>query len=472
MTEYSKEGKITYSSFDSIEPNDVIYMLKDLPDACCIFKVLTDPFGTVKDMLFLFANEKYSQLVGIPVEDLIGNTYYKTVPNRDEDWIKYSYQAAILRQSSKVRTYNTQFDKWHEFWSVPVYKKGFCAFVFHDVTGAKKSEDNIKLASNTSKLIIDCATALSSAEFGKGIKKVLMLLGKTIEADRVGVVEVKDKKVTDTHEWINNAGARTLNLPGRKAFEEVDVISIWNQQLGDKNTVLVNGSADISKIDEDVYYNILDGSISRYSVSVMRDNDEIIGYLVADNYAEDLPLNVGEVMESVAIFISYEMRNRALTKEMTYLGSHDALTGLGNRYALNQTLLVLSGVSTKVGVSYLDINGMKNTNETEGHDAGDERIKKTADIFASVFKRKYCYRIGGDEFLAIIPEIAHEKFDTLVSKLKAKTEDISVAIGAVWTEDSKEINLAVKQADERMYEDKASYYKAHGRRHSDKISKD
>ena len=471
MTEYSKEGKISYSSLDNIEANDVIYMLKDLPDACCIFKVLTDPFGTVKDMLFLFTNEKYSQLVGIPVEDLIGNTYYKTVTNRDEDWIKYSYQAAILRQSSKVRTYNTQFDKWLEFWSVPVYKKGFCAFVFHDVTGVKKSEDNIKLASNTSKLIIDCATALSSAEFGKGVKKVLMLLGQTIEADRVGVIEVKDKKVTDTHEWFNNAGARTLNLPGRKTFEEVDVISLWNQQLGDKNTVLVKDSSVISKLNEDLFNSIVDGSISRYSVSVMKDNNEVIGYLVADNYAEGLPLNVGEVMESVAIFISYEMRNRALTKEMTYLGSHDALTGLGNRYALNQTLLVLSGVSTMAGVCYLDINGMKTTNETEGHDAGDERIKKTADIFASVFKRKYCYRIGGDEFLAIIPEITKEKFDNQVSKLKTKTEDISVAIGAIWIDDSKEINIAVKQADERMYEDKASYYKKHGRRHSDKVEK-
>ena len=466
MTEYSKEGKIIYSSLDSIEPNDVMYMLKDLPDACCIFKVLTDPFGTVKDMLFLFTNEKYSQLVGVPAEELIGNTYYKTVMNRDEDWIKYSYQAAILRQSSKVRTYNTQFDKWLEFWSVPVYKKGFCAFVFHDVTGVKKSEDNVRFASNTSKLIIDCATALSSAEFGKGVKKVLMLLGQTIEADRVGVIEVKDKKVTDTHEWINNSGARTLNLPGRKVFEQADVISLWDQQLGEKNTVLVNDSSVISKLNEEVYNTVVDGSISRYSISVMRDNKEIIGYLVADNYAEDLPLNVGEVMESVAIFISYEMRNRALTKEMTYLGSHDALTGLGNRYALNQTLLVLSAMA---GVCYLDINGMKNTNETEGHDAGDERIKKTADIFAAVFRRKYCYRIGGDEFLAIIPQMPKEKFDSLIDKLKTKTEDISVAIGAVWIEDSKEINLAVKQADEKMYEDKASYYKEHGRRHSDKV---
>ena len=470
MSDNLNDGKIGYSSSSNFAPSDILYMLKDLPDAYCIFKVMTDPFGTVKDMLFLFANEKYSQLVGIPAEELIGNTYYKTVTNRDEDWIKYSYQAAILRQSSKVRTYNTQFDKWLEFWSVPVYRKGFCAFVFHDVTGVKKSEDNVKLASNTSKLIIDCATALSSAEFGKGVKKVLKLLGQTIEADRVGVVEVKDNKVTFTHEWLNNAGARTINLPNVKAFEKVDILSVWNEQLGDKNTVVINDTSVLSRSNEEVFNDIVDGYISRYSISVMRDKDEIIGYLVADNYAEGLPINVGEVMESVAIFISYEMRNRALTKEMTYLGSHDALTGLGNRYALNQTLLVLSGVSTKVGVCYCDINGMKSTNEEDGHDAGDARIKKTADIFSSVFKRKYCYRIGGDEFIAIIPEITEDKFDALVQKFKEKTEEISVACGSVWIADSKEINIAVKHADERMYEDKAKYYKKHGRRHSDKVA--
>ena len=43
---------------------DILYMLRDLPDACCIFQVVTDPFGTVKDMLFLFVNEKYASLVG------------------------------------------------------------------------------------------------------------------------------------------------------------------------------------------------------------------------------------------------------------------------------------------------------------------------------------------------------------------------------------------------------------------------
>ena len=275
---------------------------------------LTDPFGTVKDMLFLFANEKYSQLVGKPSAELVGNTYLKTVMNRDEDWIKYSYQAAILRQSSTIRTYNTQHDKWLEYCAVPVYQKGFCAFIIHDITIAKKSEDNRELASNTSKLVIDCATALSSAEFGKGIRKVLKLLGQAIKADRVGIVEVKDKKVVDVREWLNDAHAS--NLPSRKDFERMNIVDMWDRQLKGKNTIVINDTSIIQQYEEEVYNGLLAGSVSRYIVTTLHDNDEIIGYLVADNYENSLPINVAEVMESVAIFISYDMRNRALTKEM------------------------------------------------------------------------------------------------------------------------------------------------------------
>ncbi len=52
MPANNNEGKIGYLPMVEFAPSDILYMLKDLPDACCIFKVLTDPFGTVKDMLF------------------------------------------------------------------------------------------------------------------------------------------------------------------------------------------------------------------------------------------------------------------------------------------------------------------------------------------------------------------------------------------------------------------------------------
>ncbi len=460
----SNDGKIGYSAMTEFSASDILFMLKDLPDACCIFKVLTDPFGTVKDMLFLFANEKYCQMVGKKSAELIGSTFYSTVPNRDEDWIKFSYQAAILRQSTILRTYNTQYDKWFEFWAVPVFQKGFCAFIIHDVTAVKRSEDSTTLASNTNQLVIECATAVSSAEFGKGIKKVLKILGQAIEADRVFIVPKNGKSVKDFHIWLNNS--RNPNLPFKKAFEKYDILSLWDKQLNGKNVVVINDTSTLLKQYEELYNDILAGAVSRYIVVALMDKNEKLGYLVADNYSNELDLNVVDVMESVAIFIAAEMRNKALTDEMMYLGSHDSLTGLGNRHSLNQALMLLVDVSTSVGVCYSDINGLKAINDEQGHEAGDNLIKTTADIFASVFKKNTCYRIGGDEFIVIMPEVDEDIFEALVQKLKTKLKKISVSIGYKWSPDSKNIKNLVREADEAMYDSKAEYYKSHERRHN------
>lgn len=464
MDNIGNEGKIGYSSSVEFGPSDILYMLKDLPDACCIFKVLTDPFGTVKDMLFLFANEKYGQMVGKTSAELIGSTFYKTVSNRDEDWIRYSYQAAILRQSFIMRTYNSQFDKWFEFWAVPVYQKGFCAFIIHDVTAAKKNEEDSALTYNTNKLIIDCATAVSSAEFGKGIKRALKIIGQAIEADRVEVIEVQDKQIVESYVWLSSA--RTSELPTKKEFDKYDIVSIWESQLKEKNIVVINDTATLLDTQESFYHKVLAGKISRYIVVRLKDKQDVIGYLIADNHSNELSINVADVLESAAIFFAAEMRNRALTNEMMYMGSHDSLTGLGNRYALNQTLLILSEMSTSVGVCYSDINGLKVYNDEKGHATGDELIKETAKIFASVFKKKFSYRIGGDEFIAIVPEVDEDIFSAMVEKLKQKIKKISISIGAVWSDDSKQINSLIKNADEAMYVSKAEYYKTHERRHN------
>lgn len=464
MDKHSNEGKIGYSTSVEFTASDILFMLKDLPDACCIFKVLTDPFGTVKDMLFLFANEKYCQLVGKTTAELIGSTYYKTVVNRDEDWIKFSYQAAILRQSHIMRTYNSQFDKWFEFWAVPVFQKGFCAFIIHDVTAVKKNEEDTVQAFNTNKLIIDCAKSVSSAEFGKGIRKALKLVGKAIEADRVYVAEVKEGQFSVFHEWISEAS--TAELPSKKMFEKYDIMALWQSQFADKNFAVVNDTATLMDTHTDLYKDIFAGRISRYVVVPLKDKKDFIGYLVADNYSNELAINIVDVMESVAVFISAEMRNKALTDEMMYLGSHDTLTGLGNRYALNQTLMLLTEMTTSVGVCYSDINGLKSYNDEKGHAAGDELISEAARIFSSVFKKKFCYRIGGDEFIAIVPEIEEDIFNAMVDKLKQKAKKVSISIGSVWSDDSKKINNLIKDADEAMYTSKMEYYKSHERRHN------
>jgi diguanylate cyclase (GGDEF)-like protein/PAS domain S-box-containing protein len=464
MLEKDIEGKIGYSSGADISSSDILYMLKELPDACCIFKVLTDPFGTVKDMLFLFANEKYAQLTGHTTAELIGSTFYTTVNNQDEDWIKFSYQAAILRQSSINRSYNSQHDLWLEFWAVPVYQKGFCAYIIHDVTATKRDEDTRTFQTNTNNLVIECAKAGSTSDFAKGIKRVLRIIGQTLEADRVYVIRNAGDKILDRYEWISKSSP--ADLPSKKVFEKYELIAKWNKQLKGKTFFCMNDTSVIAEVDPDLYNEHIAGKCARYAVAVLKDKDEKIGFLVADNYSLEIQVNIEEVMETVGIFLSSQIKNHELNQELMFLGGHDALTGLGNRYALNQELLLLSGMSTTVGVCYTDINGLKAINDENGHEAGDKIIIDTGTLFGSIFKKKYCYRFGGDEFIAVVPEVNREKFEEMVEKFRSKSKDIAIAIGWEWVDNSGDVNKAIKKADESMYLDKAKYYKLHERRHA------
>mgnify|MGYP002625601427 CR=1 FL=1 len=455
----SKKNDIQ-NQLDNIDysASDILNMLKGLPDACCIFKVLTDPFGTVTDMQFLFANEKYASLVGKSTAELIGATYYTTVSNRDEDWIRLSYQAAFMRQSVINRTFNTQFDKWFEFWAVPVYKKGFCAFVIHDVTALKRREDDRKTIANSRNIILECAKVLSKKDFKAGIKSALKILGTELKADRVYVIASDHGDQGDIFEWSDNKSGN--GLPSKNDLAQFDLFTMWTKQLRGEDVIIVDDTSHINKVNSAVYDEVLSGKITRYILAAIRDKSDVIGYLIADNFDTETDINIKEVFETVSIFISEELRNYTLAKEMIYLSNHDVLTDLGNRHSFNNTLSMLKDMDVTVGVCFVDINGLKKVNDTKGHEAGDILIKDVANAISTVFKKKYCYRIGGDEFVAIIPQIDEERFGEEVEKLRKKSKKVPMAIGAIWRDNPGNTEELVNIADSLMYEDKAQFYSA------------
>lgn len=454
-------SKETINNID-YSATDILYMLRDLPDACCIFEVITDPFGTVQDLRFLFVNEKYASLVGKQSSELLGSTFYNAVSNRDEDWIRLSYQAAFMRQSVNNHTYNTQLNKWYEFWAVPVYKKGFCAFIIHDVTAQKRKEENRIINSKSANFVLDCAKVLSTSNFRKGIKYTLKQLGGVLKADRVCIIEIKRGEIGDIYEWterINGTG-----LPARKVLDEYDFFTMWESQVKNEGVAFIEDTSLLSDKNSQIYKEVLAGTVSRYIISALKDKAETVGYLLVDNYSMELEIDERQVMKSVSLFISEELKNHRLSTEMSYMNTHDDLTDLGNRYAYYATKNMLDGLEVTVGVCFIDINGIKAINDELGHDAGDNVIKETADIVASVFKKKFCYRIGGDQFVVIVPQVSKAHFVELLDKLKRKRKKTTFAIGAVWSEESKDINNLINQADKLMSLDKANFYSTANRR--------
>lgn len=154
----------------------------------------------------------------------------------------------------------------------------------------------------------------------------------------------------------------------------------------------------------------------------------------------------------------------------------DALTGIENRRAFDRRLEDMSCDREKIpeGLALIvaDVNGLKERNDNFGHDAGDALIRKVSETLVSVFSDiGKVYRIGGDEFAAIVAG-SYDRIDASVETLKKISlsqenlqEGISMSIGWEGYDNIKsssttveKMSMTLKVADERMYEDKNSYY--------------
>jgi len=94
-------------------------------------------------------------------------------------------------------------------------------------------------------------------------------------------------------------------------------------------------------------------------------------------------------------------------EQLEYNNRHDALTGLRNRYALNEDIKEIAG--KQLTAFMVDVNYFKEINDKYGHAIGDEVLQETARHIKAIFPESMCYRYGGDEFLVLDVGSKNEK---------------------------------------------------------------
>ncbi len=141
-------------------------------------------------------------------------------------------------------------------------------------------------------------------------------------------------------------------------------------------------------------------------------------------------------------------------------GFIDELTGIGNRRAYISFEDEHKDICP-FGYVMCDINALKKTNDTFGHDKGDELIKNVTDKLVNIFGSRKVFRVGGDEFVAYSFEETEEGFnDQIIRARKALSDkDCSASIGGVYSM-LKPDNLGAikKKAEDIMYAEKDLYY--------------
>lgn len=140
----------------------------------------------------------------------------------------------------------------------------------------------------------------------------------------------------------------------------------------------------------------------------------------------------GEVRERVSRIVSDKnwrivdaAKNNTASRKSAML---DKLTGLPNLRAYKnggERIISLSRRNKReCVVLMIDLDNFKNVNDSHGHEAGDKVLKEIAGILQSIFRKSDLFaRIGGDEFVAVLPEINIENAQVLAERIREVIED-------------------------------------------------
>jgi diguanylate cyclase (GGDEF)-like protein/PAS domain S-box-containing protein len=175
----------------------------------------------------------------------------------------------------------------------------------------------------------------------------------------------------------------------------------------------------------------------------------------------------GQVTGAVIVFHDVSMA-RSMVLEMSHLAQHDTLTDLPNRLVLRDRLTQAISLARRnhnqLAVLFLDLDGFKHINDSLGHTVGDKLLQSVAAYLSTcVRKSDTVSRQGGDEFVILLPEVAHAA-DAAVSAAKILTEvtkpytlgehrlHVTMSIGiSTYPENGDDAETLIKNADTAMY---------------------
>lgn len=154
---------------------------------------------------------------------------------------------------------------------------------------------------------------------------------------------------------------------------------------------------------------------------------------------------------------------------LEYLGKHDVLTRLHNRAFFNEELNRLERSSLRpVSAIMIDLNGLKEANDTLGHDAGDSLLRRFGEVLNGAMSgRNTAARIGGDEFAVLMPgcdrQAAQTMSETVAELLKINNQfysnlPLSISFGIATSEPGEKLETMIRRADTAMYAHKRQYY--------------
>ena len=192
---------------------------------------------------------------------------------------------------------------------------------------------------------------------------------------------------------------------------------------------------------------------------------------VLDELEQDITrtflMAIGMFGFSLIIMLTNHSYLNKRSKESEMVANRDAMTGVGSKHAYmvrenDINAAIAEGDAEPFAVVVCDVNGLKKINDTLGHKAGDEYIRKACTMICDIFRHSPVFRIGGDEFVAVLSgrdyafrqELMTTLHDRSAENIKLNGAVVSGGISEFDPGQDHNVHDVFQRADEFMYQEK------------------
>ena len=341
-----------------------------------------------------------------------------------------------------------------------------------DISKFLSQEHQIKVLFENEQIAMECARALQDTRDDRqAIEQALELLGKKLKGDRTYIFEIHDLLMDNIYEWCAPAiKAQKEELQGIPQ----EVCHHWIEAFEQRKPYIISNLEEHAEIEPAEYERLKPQGIHSLITVPLFDQDQLFGFIGIDNPPYENGSNIIEIFQILAYFIQavlIRMRTNEKLRKKTYM---DELTGSKNQNAYLHEVEILNAQlqfdkqnaeNVGMGAVFVDANGLKEINDTVGHEAGDKLLIHIAQKIMQFFPAKHVYRTGGDEFVVLSNHVEENAFLQEAVKLRDSLREFETgqgdkaAVGVCWSRDAVYVEEIVNKAESEMYESKNSIIK-------------
>ncbi len=397
-------------------------LLNNLPDAFSYCQIITDDAGKPVDYTFLNVSDAFTEMIGLSRSKILGRKVTEVYPGigaSGYNWINIFGKVALTGGKICFEQFFELKNRWYEITAYSE-ERGYFAVIFRNITAARQVEQALQESETRYRKLVE------------NLNEVIYILD---EGAKIVYVSPNAEQLS---------GYTISELAGKRFTDFVH--------------------PDDLKGRMEQFLKILSGANEATEYRFLTKKGDAIWVRTSAK----LIIREGRTIGIQGVLMDITERKEA-EKKMQYLSLHDSLTGLFNRYYLQEEMKKMETNKMQLPISIImaDLNGLKLVNDTCGHDAGDKMLCRTAELLQkSCRKKDLVARWGGDEFIILLPQTTFKEAEDVCqriihncSEIHLETIPISIALGVALKNNTRDNLLEIlRKAENEMYKHKLAEY--------------